>query len=300
MSDLQLRARSVSEIVDAAFQIYRRAPLPYMLATAVAFAPWVVLQFALVGVPDQIGTFTNPGAVTPPSPREQALSTLLSFGVVIAYSVISAFLVRMSAASYLGEAEEETSAHVRAVLPKVPAILGATIVKYLLAAAGFVVAVIPMTLLISAAALGKSASAMLVVVLGSLVGVVVAGVLALYVVARYFAVVPAMVLEGLGVRAAFARSTALSRGLTKHVMKTLVLTWIIYFVLSVAVMIAAGVTGSNVVFTIATTLFTVVAYPVVGIVEMLLYYDARVRREGYDIEVLSRAPGAAPEPAVAP
>ena len=39
------------------------------------------------------------------------------------------------------------------------------------------------------------------------------------------------------------------------------------------------------------TLFTIVAYPIVGLLTMLLYYDARIRKEGFDVEHLSRALG---------
>ena len=50
MSDLRLRARSVTEIVDAAFQLYKRDALEYVLVTAVAYAPVVVAHEQLHGV----------------------------------------------------------------------------------------------------------------------------------------------------------------------------------------------------------------------------------------------------------
>ena len=48
MSDLRLRARSVTEIVDAAFQLYRRDALEYVLVTAIAYAPLVLAQLVLM------------------------------------------------------------------------------------------------------------------------------------------------------------------------------------------------------------------------------------------------------------
>jgi len=48
MSDLRLRPRSVTEIVDAAFQLYKRDALEYLLVTAVAYAPWVVAQLIVM------------------------------------------------------------------------------------------------------------------------------------------------------------------------------------------------------------------------------------------------------------
>ncbi len=48
-------------------------------------------------------------------------------------------------------------------------------------------------------------------------------------------------------------------------------------------------TGSIVISTILTVVASIVAYPMFAIVEMLLYYDSRVRNEGYDIEMMAEA-----------
>jgi hypothetical protein len=42
-----------------------------------------------------------------------------------------------------------------------------------------------------------------------------------------------------------------------------------------------------VIATVLTVAASIIAYPLFAIVEMLLYYDARVRNEGYDIEMMA-------------
>jgi len=42
-----------------------------------------------------------------------------------------------------------------------------------------------------------------------------------------------------------------------------------------------------VISTVLTVAASILAYPMFAITEMLLYYDARVRNEGYDIEMMA-------------
>ncbi len=140
------------------------------------------------------------------------------------------------------------------MLPRVPAVLLGGFLKYLL---------------------------MMVGLLCFLVGI-------LYVFARYFAVATSIVLEGRGAVGALARSSELSRGRKRHILNTLLLVAIMYFFLSLGATAVARLTGSSVVILVVSTAFTIVAYPVVGLTEMVLYYDARIRAEGFDIEMMAR------------
>ncbi|MBA3889890.1 MAG: hypothetical protein H0X64_05115 [Gemmatimonadaceae bacterium] len=247
MSDLQLRARSTTEIVDAAVQLYRREPMKYMLLTALAYAPFVVLQLMVVGGASRVlGPAVGPTLV---------LTYVLTF---VAFAIMSAVIARMAAAAYLGEAREIEET-VREVLPAVPSVIWSTILKYFMVMIG-----------------------LLLFIVGGL-----------YVVARYFATTQAIVLEGTGAHAAFRRSSELSKGLKRHVFNTLALVWVLYFIASVAVSMLAGL-GGEILITIVSTLVAVVVYPIVGIAEVVLYYDARVRQEGYDIEVMTASLEPAP------
>ncbi len=116
MADLQLRARSASEIVDAAFALYRRQPLQYILLTAFAYAPWLVIRLVVLG--------TSAGDSATAISVE--LSLIITVGNLLTYSIISAALVRVVSQAYLGEAPDMGAA-VRQGLPRVPAVIGAAI-----------------------------------------------------------------------------------------------------------------------------------------------------------------------------
>ena len=44
MTDLALRPRSSTELVDAAFQVFRRTPVQFIVAAALVYVPWLVIQ----------------------------------------------------------------------------------------------------------------------------------------------------------------------------------------------------------------------------------------------------------------
>jgi hypothetical protein len=118
----------------------------------------------------------------------------------------------------------------------------------------------------------------------------------LYVMARYFAVATVVVLEGQGPVAAFGRSSELSSGRKGHILVTLVLVWVIYIVLSIGVSTVAQLALNRVLQLVVASAFSIVAYPVIGLTEMLLYYDARIRGEGFDLELMAEALDASPTP----
>ena len=77
--------------------------------------------------------------------------------------------------------------------------------------------------------------------------------------------------------------------MTLGILGTSLLAFLIFFVVYFAVAIVAAMIGSMVITTILTVIASILAYPMFAITEMLLYYDARVRNEGYDIEMMAEA-----------
>jgi hypothetical protein len=267
MSDLRLRARSVTEIVDAAFQLYKRDALEYMLVTAVAYAPWVVAQLILLrGL-----TFTSAQSVGVPG----AASFVLALAGIFAYSLMSAVLSRFSSDVYL-DRPTGLATVVRAVLPTVPRLIGATFLFGLVLMLGFVPVVV-------GAGIGN-----VPLIVG---GVLLSFVWAFYAFARFFAVFQVIVLEDRGVMAAFSRSGVLSQNRKGHILLTLFLVLVIFIMLSFAVTMIAQVAGSMAGTVVLQSLYTVVAYPLIGITQMILYYDTRIRAEGFDIELMTGALG---------
>jgi hypothetical protein len=243
-----LRARSATEIVDAAFQLYRRDPLTYLLLSAICYAPLLVLQLIVLGpataIEEQIAAMTS------------GFSIVLMFGYWVSLSLLSATIVRLSSEDYLGRHYEPAVA-VRDAVVRLPAVMFALLFKYLFILVGFFLFLLP----------------------------------ALWVLARYFAVTSSIVLEGRGPAAAFGRSARLSRGRKMHILGTSLLAFLIFFVVYFAVTILGAMTGSVVITTLLTIVASIVAWPMFAITEMLLYYDARIRGEGFDIEMMEAGLG---------
>ena len=93
-------------------------------------------------------------------------------------------------------------------------------------------------------------------------------------------------------------TTALSNGRKRHILNTLGLVAIIYWVVALGVTVLAAMSGNFVVQSVASAVYTILAYPVIAITECLLYYDARIQSEGLDIELMAGELGivAAAEP----
>ena len=188
----------------------------------------------------------------------QLLNLVVTF---IGYALTSAAVTVLGAAAYRGEPLDPRGA-LRAALPAAPRVIAATVAQWLLIVVGFF-------------------------------GLIIGG---FWVTAMTFALLPAIVLERRGVSAAFSRSAALSRGRKRHILATIFLGGLAYAGVAIVVSLA-GLFTRNAVFTLLlTTLVQLVAYPIFALVYTVLYYDSRIRLEGYDLEVLegSLAPVAAP------
>jgi hypothetical protein len=242
MPPLALRPRSPSEIVDAAFQILRAHYPQFVMCSAIAYLPWLVVQLLFASDPAQLARVT-PG-----------VSVVLGFGIWLVFALMSAVLVVCASQAYLGD-PVDVGAAVRKALPRMPLVLLGAMLRFV---------------------------AMFIGLFAFFIG-------ALYVAARWFAVTPVLVLEGQSLGRAFSRSSALSKGRKRHVINTIGLATLIYWVLALGVQVAAMFVGNLVVQAVVTAVFTILVYPVVAITEALLYFDTRIKHEGLDIELMAGA-----------
>jgi hypothetical protein len=134
---------------------------------------------------------------------------------------------------------------------------------------------------------------------------IVVGLIALffpgvYAMLRTFAIIPVVVLEERSAGDSFRRSWDLAKGEVWKVFVTLLLAWLIFIVLYFVLVMIAGMLASrnDRASSLMVAILLALVYPITGAVSTLLYYDIRVRREGFDLELLAREAGA-PSP-VAP
>src|SRR5689334_11851688 len=89
MPEIALRPRSATELVDAAFQVYRRAPLQFMVALAVVYVPWLVIRLVL-------DINIDPAAIPPVS----TMITIAVAGVAI-YAIAGGVITAIARDVYL-------------------------------------------------------------------------------------------------------------------------------------------------------------------------------------------------------
>ena len=247
MSSSVLRPRSASEIVDAAFQILRTHYGQFVMCSALAYLPWLVLELLFLGDPVKwAGT-------------HWWVAFIAGVGIWLTFALMSSVIITCASQAYLGELVDVAGA-VRRAIPRLPRVMVSAVLRYVLRVIGF---------------------------LFFLVG-------ALYVAARLFALTPVIILEDGSVPQAFARTSVLSNGRKRHVLNTLGLVAIIYWVIAIGVSLFAALSGSFVIQAVAGAFYTILAYPVIAITECLLYYDARIQGEGLDIELMAQELGIAP------
>ncbi|HEX8209564.1 MAG TPA: hypothetical protein VF584_05210 [Longimicrobium sp.] len=119
-----------------------------------------------------------------------------------------------------------------------------------------------------------------------------------------FAMPAIVMLEGAGAFGSYSRSRALAKGYVGHILATLIMAWVIFGVVFLGAIVAVGWTigmlGVDERFAdpfIGVVLCLI--YPFIGVVTTILYYDLRIRQEGFDVEFLAgrmddAEPGAPP------
>ena len=262
-SAIPVRPRSVSELVDGAFQLLRRNYAQFVMLMGIAYVPWLVITMLLTR-----SMFVDAASGVPTTSISRTL--VMALGALIWFSVIDGAITIAASQSYLGR-RVDVGESLRRAFALVGALVGVAIVRGVVTFLGFLFLIVP----------------------------------GLYFLAKFFAAPAAVVLERAGMGAALARSSALSEGLKGHVLKTLLLVFVIYLVLSIALGAVAGAVIGGVgagaaasplvtmLTQIVSAIFTILIYPLISIAQTLLYYDLRIKKEGYDIELMASDLGSA-------
>lgn len=309
-----LRPMTLGTILGAIFQVMRRNPLPTFGLALLLYGGGGLLSFGLgaliVWVASSNQTSTYFGGDDQASILAAVVgSVAAALGVLVinfvTTSIVQGVVVLEVARGTLGE-RLRLSGLWRLLRPRLGRMVGWLVLETVAAALaiGILIGII--------AALSTAGSAgIALAVLFGIVGFLGLGVVAVWLGIKLVFTVPAIVLEGLGIRAAMARSWSLTRGRFWRTFGILLLVSVIYSVagqvISVpvsligSVLIAlvtegSGDSGSAIASTLALTGVTSLIGFVIGAVGLvmlsacvaLLYIDTRMRTEGLDQE-LARA-----------
>ncbi|MBC7788494.1 MAG: hypothetical protein H7Z74_01000 [Anaerolineae bacterium] len=273
-----IRPLSSTEILDAAFQMYRRIFVPLVMLGAIGFVPFFAITIGFLWIGDTA------------DPQVMAQLAILLFPALLWYAIADAAMILLTSEHYRG-GQMTPGAALRTVFPRFGRILLASLGKYGFILGGIIaIAIIGtiITLVIGLVLKTSNAGAFAIVV----TVILMFGMFAwtLYALARYFAIPGIVVLENLTARAALSRARALSKGEIGKICKVYVLTILLIgiatVVVSVAVMIAFGM--ASLAANVISSIFSALSYPFYSVVTTLLYYDVRVRKEGYDIELMEQ------------
>jgi hypothetical protein len=262
----ELRPRGIGEILDTAVALYRARFRKLTLVAAIVVIPVQVLSalVLLSAQPESYNRLNVTGSVSPQYDANSALIGLAAFLVITVVSLLStAFVIavctRIVADAYI-DRDSGARAAVRAVRPRVFAVIGLTILVTICQAIGFAFCI---------------------------VGVLVP--LTLFAVA-----IPALILEGITVSTAISRSINLTRANAGHVLGVVLVARLLVSVLSVGLSAAVIVvlrSGHSVVSavigqSIANAVAAILTTPFVATATVALYFDLRIRNEAFDVQLL--------------
>jgi hypothetical protein len=257
-----LRPRSTTELIDAAVSLLRQHYLELVTANALFTIPF--LLFSVVYAPFLAHVMPQPGA--PPDAIQASAfppSFLASFAAVMLGSAVcgaiaNATTVVIVSDNYLG-AEVTISSALQRALGRFWAVFFTGLLQGLAIALGFLCFFIP----------------------------------GFFCLAWFFAAVNVVMVEGLGPIAALRRSRALARGSVGHILGTIFLCGLVVMIVQG---VARAVVGVLIGFTHPSAAVTalignvigVLVFPFFTVMTTLLYYDLRIRKEGFDLDLMAK------------
>lgn len=296
MTALHLRPRGFSELIDATFHIIRARFKALATVGALMMIPGAVMSLVLVLRMPDLMTAT-PGTM-PTLGREYwtmfALVAPFSFAL---FTFGIAALIAMSSGAYLGKEVDVREAFATARRRFWP-VLGAFFVKWFMIS----VPIFAMLVIVGITAGGAAAASGDATMAGAMAGGVgVLLLLAWMIVApilllRWAVSTPAAVLEPIGPVASLSRSAKLTKGSKGR----LFVLYLVFFVVAMVAVMTLGMlgglvgaaAGSVVVSQVLGNVMSLAMYPVLAVLQTVVYYDLRIRTEAYDLELMAQGLGA--------
>ncbi len=288
----QLRPLGVGDIVDRVFALYRSRPLLFLALSAVPYLLLVLviavltIAMGIAGGVFQVLTDLAAGATPAVEDLAGPLATLAVYGIVVIVVAVvilsaqSAALVDATASLYLGRATAFGAAF-RAGLRASPRVIGAGLLVFLATILLWAVLAVVMVL-------SREAIAVVVLALGGVVATV-------YVATSTLVMPVAATVEGAGPMAALRRSWALSEGNRWRVLGLQLLLVVLNGVISAllsAIFVSALIADENaraILQQVTNVVANVAWAPVQWATFTILYYDLRVRREAFDLQLAAEA-----------
>lgn len=272
MTQRVLRPLTFGDLFDEAIDLYRNNFMLLVGIAGMAYIPLAALMVLIVWLFAPVpNSLLGTSSLLDPFASPALLSRFL--GLLAVFIVVGGTLQILSVAAttwavsscYLGSRPTILASY-KAVLSRIIPLVFAALLTFLMVGVGFMLFILP-------------------------------GIVAL--VLTVF-VSQVLVLENKGVVASIKRSFVLAKSNPGRILLvfviSLLLMWLISFLISIPLQVltlgVAQETGLEmVVSAIARSIANVIAMPIITVAIVLLYYDVRVRHEGFDIEMLAASLG---------
>ena len=285
---LPLRQMGIGELIDAAIKLYRSEWKVLLGIVAFVLVPLTFLQAFLTRTLPA-GFTDQPGFVAP----QAAQTAFIASGIlsVIQFLFIQPFLTaavaRAAANVYLGEPVGVRPTY-RFALTKVHSILWISLLTFLTIALILTALILPAVVVIAAGAEGGGAVALVVLLsLAALALVIHVGV-------RLTFAPPVLVIEGLKGTKALGRAWRLTKRQFWRLFGTLLVTFLMAGIIASVLAIPGNLIGDALgprgwpIRALGDSLAAVLTTPFTTIIAVLLYFDLRIRKEAFDLEVMAQ------------
>jgi hypothetical protein len=273
MGGSALRPLRVGEILDAGIKVYVRNARTLIGITAIVVVPFQILSaivlLSTVSNGDEIprGSFVNVGTRSSAHATSLGANATLEITSLLVSVLTTAACVKAVSDLYLDQ-PTGVSISIRFALRRLPALLWLQILSGVLLVLGFVALVIP----------------------------------GIWLYAAWSVATPALLIEGSRGWAALKRSHGLVGSRWWPTAGVLIVSELMAAILGGAVqalLVGVFLSGSSIVVVIlivslAAAISAILVRPFVSSIRTVLYYDLRVRKEGYDLELLAEQLGIPP------
>jgi hypothetical protein len=263
---LPLHAMSVGDILDGAFKLLKANARTILLVVAAIVVPLQLASAFLVREqvsPGVLNVLRDPTIAENQASfgaADAAASFVTALLGLLTAPLIAGAVSRVCAASYLGQHVGPADA-LKQTLRRLPALLAASFLVFLAQVGGFLLCILP----------GIAFTVL------------------------YTVVTPALMIEDIGPIAAMRRSWRLVKPRFWGVLGIVLLAWIISAFLGnllggvpSAIGTIFGGTFAWLWVAVGAVLSSIVSAPITAIVDTLLYFDGRIRTEGFDLQVMAQ------------
>ena len=310
---LDLRPQTLGELFDRAFVLYRRHFWLFVGITAIPGIFALIMTLTQVAVQNAVVRAPGAAAQADPAAALDGLATMMwLFAGLMAAMVIYwvVYMVALGATTFaVSEIYVGRSVTIAHVYSRMRGRIGALVVLLLLIALRVGgVGVLGVFAVGLGAGVGTVVSPVLGVLAAFALGVGLFGA-CVYMMLRYGVSVPALVIEGLPPGEAIRRSIELTEGRIGRVFLLVLCATLVTYAAVVllqgpffALAVFSGLDTArgfwlNVLGSVAGTIGATLTTPFMIIGLALIYYDARIREEGFDLELTLAALDSAPDPA---